>query len=434
MPISDLDNDSERPPPLGATIPWAKLRAIAIPSPKRRRAKRPLPQLFFGVTYFSLYLLLCWSVITAITWRLFPGSTTLVGVAALYSAAPIFLFIRRLRWNFYPTALFRVLVVRVLLYMQLMLPLVTAAGILGSLIGWPFGASLATARALALLMFVSALVLFTVGYLGSRSLVTRDVEARIPNLPQEFDGLRIVQLSDLHVGPQRSRTFLARVVRNVTALRADVIAVTGDLIDDRPEDVEVYAAALAELNAPFGVFMIPGNHDVYAGWNDVHALLRRLVPGHVLVNESRVIQKGAASLAIVGTGDPAGTQRGIGAQVGPDIPRALASVPANTVAIALAHNPALFPVLAERGVSLTLSGHTHWGQFAIPKRQWSLASRFLQYAMGTYQVGDSLLYVSPGTGYWGIPFRIGALPEITAVTLRRAPAAGISMGEAQRAV
>ena len=385
------------------------------------------------MTYFSLYLLLCWSVIAAITWQLFPGATALVGAAAVYSAAPIFLFIRRLRWDFYPNALFRVLVIRVLLYTQLTLPFVTVAALVGALCGWPFGAALFTARAFALVTVIGALVLFAIGYVGSRSLVTRGIEARIPDLPPEFDGFRIIQLSDLHVGPQRSRAFLSRVVRNVTALRADLIAVTGDLIDDRPEDVDVYAAAFAQLDAPHGVFMIAGNHDVYAGWTEVYSALRRLVPGHVLVNESRLVHRGAASIAIVGTGDPAGMQRGVGDEVGPDIPRAMATVPRNTVSIALAHNPALFPALAQHNVALTLSGHTHWGQFAIPQRGWSVASRFLQYAMGTYQLDNSLLYISPGTGYWGIPFRIGALPEITAVTLRRA-AAGITIGEPKTAL
>ena len=88
--------------------------------------------------------------------------------------------------------------------------------------------------------------------------------------------------------------------------------------------------------------------------------------------------------------------------------------------IAFAHNPALWPLLAKRGVALTLSGHTHWGQFALPKIGWSLASPFLEHAMGAHREQDSLLYISPGTGYWGIPFRIGASPEITLVTLHAA--------------
>ena len=91
--------------------------------------------------------------------------------------------------------------------------------------------------------------------------------------------------------------------------------------------------------------------------------------------------------------------------------------------IAFAHNPALWPALAARGVALTLSGHTHWGQFALPKLGWSLASPFLEHAMGAHTAQDSLLYISPGTGYWGIPFRLGAPPEVTLVTLRRGDSA-----------
>lgn len=385
------------------------------------------------MTYFALYLMLCWSVIVALTWRLFPGSTVLIGALAVYSAAPIFIFIRRLRWTFYPGALFRVLVVRGLLYTQLMLPFVAGAGLIGVLAGWPFGASLMVGRVLAFIVFVGALLLLVFGYLGSRSLVTRDVEAHIPGLPAEFDGTRIVQLSDLHVGPQRSRSFLERVVRTTASLKPDLIAVTGDLIDDRPEDVAIYAEALGKLSAPLGVFMIAGNHDVYAGWNDVASELRRLVPGHVLVNDCHVVRKGSAALTIIGTGDPAGTQRGVGNIVGPDIAKCYSRVESGATVIALAHNPALFPALADRGAALTLSGHTHWGQFAFPARNWSLASRFLEYAMSGYQRGNSLLYISPGTGYWGIPFRVGALPEITAVTLRRATAAKITVGESKRA-
>ncbi|MBC8086577.1 MAG: metallophosphoesterase [Phycisphaerae bacterium] len=386
------------------------------------------------MAYFTVYLLVCWSVVGVLTWRLFPGAAAAVIALAAYTAVPLYVFFYRLRWTFYPGALFRVAVVRVLLYTQLTLPFVALAGALGMLLAWPFDASLVFGRALALIVLVGACMLLLAGYFGSRSLVVRDVEARISNLPAEFDGLRIVQLSDLHVGPQSSRSFLERVVRTVETLKPDLIAVTGDLIDDRPEDVTVYAHHLGRLAAPLGVFMIAGNHDVYAGWTDVARELHRLVPGRVLVNESFIIKRGAAELAIVGTGDPAGMQRGAGAQVGPDLPRAFSGVPAGMVTVVLAHNPGLWPAIKKLRAELTLSGHTHWGQFAFPKRNWSLASRFLKHAMGAYHEDGSLLYISPGTGYWGIPFRIGALPEITAVTLRRSPIAGITMGEARGAL
>ena len=84
----------------------------------------------------------------------------------------------------------------------------------------------------------------------------------------------------------------------------------------------------------------------------------------------------------------------------------------------LAHNPALWPALARGGVTLTLSGHTHHGQLSIPRLGWSLASPFLELAMGVHRAGDSLLYIHPGTNFWGIPFRIGALPEVAVLTLR----------------
>jgi predicted MPP superfamily phosphohydrolase len=105
----------------------------------------------------------------------------------------------------------------------------------------------------------------------------------------------------------------------------------------------------------------------------------------------------------------------------PDVGRALARVPPGAFTIALAHNPALWPELASRGVPLTLSGHTHHGQLSIPRLGWSLASLFLEHSMGTYRRGGSMLYINPGTNFWGIPLRIGALPEVTVVTLRRGP-------------
>jgi predicted MPP superfamily phosphohydrolase len=133
-------------------------------------------------------------------------------------------------------------------------------------------------------------------------------------------------------------------------------------------------------------------------------------------------------LAIVGTGDPAGRRQGNGA---PDIDRALAGVPNGATVVALAHNPALWPALAERGVTLTLSGHTHWGQLAIPQLGWSLASPFQARAMGVHREGSSMLYIHPGTGYWGLPFRLGAAPEVTRITLQTGPEASITMAPAR---
>lgn len=367
------------------------------------------------VAYFAI----AWGTIAALAAGAFPGALAVALLVAVYFTLPLIAYIRWRGWPFYPGAAFRLFIVRPFWYAQLMLPLVASAGLLGALGGWPFGRAQEVGRVAAIVVFAVVAAILLAGYLGSRRLVVRRVDVGVPGLPPSFEGLRIAQLSDLHIGPHTPRGFLERVVRSTAGLNPDIVAVTGDLIDDRAEDVAAYARALSSLNAPHGVYMIPGNHDVYAGWDEVEQALRAAKLGTVLVNESHLIRRGRELLALVGTGDPAGGRRGT-SRAAPDIQRALAHVPANATIVAFAHNPALWPALAERGVALTLSGHTHWGQFALPKLGWSLASPFLEHAMGAHVEADSSLYISPGTGYWGIPFRLGASPEVTLVTLHAA--------------
>ena len=385
---------------------------------------------------FLAYQVASWSVLGIVTHDLGWLAPAIVALIALYTTIPLLLFVKWRGWPFYPGAAFRVLVVRAVLYSQLVLPFAAAAAVLGMLIGIPFGHSLLFGRlASGAVLGTTALVLLA-GYFGSRRLVVREVDASVPELPAAFDGVRIAQISDLHVGPQTSRRFLSRVAAAVRDAAPDIIAVTGDVVDDRAEDVPWYAAAFATLEAPLGVYIIPGNHDIYAGWDAVARSLRQRTTATILVNDARVVERRGSQLAIVGTGDPAAGPRLIGApneNAAPDVDRALATVPAGTTTVAFAHNPALWPGLAKRGVSLTLSGHTHWGQFALPRLGWSLASPFLEHAMGGHRAGDALLYINPGTGYWGIPFRLGAFPEITIVRLRRAHEAALTIGAAKLA-
>jgi uncharacterized protein len=396
------------------------------PRPRRRANARTVALRAAG------YFVAAWGTLTVLASGMFPGATAVVIALGLYCTLPLLVFIRWRGWPFYPGAAFRLLVVRPFLYANVLLPLVAGAGVVGALAGAPFGLSLDVGRWFAGSVLAIVGGVLVVGYIGSRWLVVRHVDAFVRDLPSGFDGLRIAQLSDLHVGPHTSRRFLDRVVRATHALGPDLVAITGDLIDDRAEDVRVYASMLGALNAPLGVFMIPGNHDVYAGWDDVERALRAADIGTVLVNEARVIQRGAESIALVGTGDPAGGRPGA-SRAAPDLDRTLADVPVGTTVVAFAHNPALWPSLASRGVALTLSGHTHWGQLALPRFGWSLASPFLEHAMGAHTRDDAVLYISPGTGYWGIPFRIGARPEVTLVTLRRAATASAHMHRARTA-
>ena len=395
--------------------------------PPARRSHRPRPARPLAiVSRLALYLVIAWGTLGILVGGLFPGGATTVGAFALYTTLPLVAFMRWRGWPFYPGKAFRLLVVRPFWYAQLMLPLVAAAGLLGLLVGSPFGHGLTAGRVSAAAVFVIVGAILVLGYFGAGHLVVRRVDVEVPGLAPEFDGLRIAQLSDLHVGPHTSRRFLRRIVEATSKLSADLIAVTGDLVDDRSEDVASYAQALGALSAPLGVYMIPGNHDVYAGWDDVERALRDARLGTILVNDARVLRRGGAAIAVVGTGDPAGGKRGT-SRSAPDVEQALSRVPEGATVIAFAHNPALWPSLAARGVALTLSGHTHWGQFAIPFLGWSLASPFLEHAMGAHTQEDATLYISPGTGYWGIPFRLGASPEITLVTLHSALAAAATV-------
>jgi predicted MPP superfamily phosphohydrolase len=381
--------------------------------------KRPFRIPASALAKVAIYFIACWTIIAVLA----ADSTAAliaVGALALYTTVPLFVFLRWGGWPFYPRKAFRLFVLRVFWYTQLLLPLVAATGLVATAIGAIFGHALDAGRIAAATALVLIGVIIAIGYIGSRALAVRDVVAELPDLPPEFDGLRVAQLTDLHLGPHLPRSRFERIADEMDKLQPDIIVVTGDIVDDRVEDLEVYAAILGRMRAPAGVYLIAGNHDVYAGWPAVERRLRRGDLGTLLVNESREIHRGGATIAIVGTGDPAG--RGFpDAGVAPDIDRALRDVPPGRFVLALAHNPALFPALAERNVGLTLSGHTHWGQVALPAAGWSMASMFLEDAMGVITRNRSLLYISPGTGYWGIPFRIGATGEITHLTLRRAP-------------
>lgn len=364
---------------------------------------------------------LWWAIVGGLLAPVLPGYGLPVLGAALATAAPLRVIFRMRSRGSYPSAAVRLWVFRPFLYVQLGLPLIAAGGVLGFLAGAPFGAAVSAGR-WGLLIAASAFAVAAVaGYLGSRWLRVKELDACFPDLPEALSGMRIVQISDLHVGPHTSRSHLAAVARKVRDARPDLIAITGDQVDDYAGDVAHFAEAFAGLSAPHGVFAVPGNHDMYAGWTAVRAGLEAMGIT-VLVNDAVEVPRGTASFWLAGTGDPAGV-RGRGA--GPDLPRTLARVPEGAFTIALAHNPALWPGLAQRGVHLTLSGHTHYGQLSIPSLGWSLASPFLEHAMGAHRLAGSLLYINPGTNYWGLPFRIGAFPEITVLTLRRGDRAAI---------
>lgn len=368
-----------------------------------------------------------WLVVGGLFAPLLPGGWWSVLGLMLLLALPVVAIVQGMGGGAYPSAFARLWVFRPFWYAQLALLALAAAGVAGLLAGAPFGAGARAGRWAAGGMGLALVAGAAWGYAGTRRLVVRPLDVALPGLPAGLEGMRIVQLSDLHVGPQTSRRHLARVAEAVRAARPELIVLTGDQVDDYARDVEPLGRALGGLAAPLGVVAVAGNHDVYAGWEPV----RRGMEGlgwRVLVNEAVPLERGGARFWVAGTGDPAGGRPGA-TPVAPDVARTLASVPPGAFTVALAHNPALWPELASRGVDLTLSGHTHHGQLAVPRLRWSVASLFLDLAMGAYRQGGSVLYINPGTNFWGIPFRIGALPEVTVVTLRREVGASARGGD-----
>jgi uncharacterized protein len=370
-----------------------------------------------------IWIVGCWAVIGALVQPVIPGGWLTIIAAAILATAPLAALIRDFTRSRYRSAFTRLWVVRPFWYVQLLLPLLAIGGLVGALAGLPFGAAGSAGRSTMAVVGVVLVLIGLWGYIGARRVVVRSLDLAFDALPAGLDGMRIVQLSDLHVGPHTSRRHLARITAAVREARPDLIAITGDQVDDYAGDVEHFVAAFGALSAPHGVFAIPGNHDVYAGWDAVRRGLER-AGFRVLVNDAIPLERNGARFWLAGTGDPAGGswRRGAVSSVGPDVDRTISRVRPGEFVVALAHNPALWPALAKRGVHLTLSGHTHHGQFSIPRLGWSLASPFLEHAMGMYRQGESVLYINPGTNYWGVPFRIGALPEVTVVTLRRGAA------------
>lgn len=385
-------------------------------------ARKGVPTVRIIIGVLLLWNTACWLVVGGLLAPVLPGGWHAVLLVAVLLLLPVGVLARGLGGAAYPSALTRIVVFRPFWYGQLFLPLLAGAGLVGMLGGLPFGAAARGGRWAIGLMGVVLLALAVWGYAGTRRLVIRSVDAAFPHLPPGLDGVRIAQLSDLHVGPHTSQAHLARVVEAVRAAGPDLIVLTGDQVDDYARDVEPFAASFGSLAAPMGVFAVPGNHDVIAGWDAVRRGMERMGI-RVLVNQAVPIERSGGRIWIAGTGDPAGRgwRGGGGGGAVPDVTRTLAAIPPGEFALALAHNPALWPELAVGGVALTLSGHTHYGQLAVPRLRWSVASVFLEHAMGVYRRGGSLLYISPGTNFWGIPLRVGTPPEVTLLTLRRGP-------------
>jgi uncharacterized protein len=269
-----------------------------------------------------------------------------------------------------------------------------------------------------LLAGAAALVAGSLGLWSLRSglgrVMVKRVEVSLSRLPPTLSGTRILHLTDVHVGPTIHRGFIETIVQQCNALTPDLVVITGDLVDGSVEELREHTAPLADLRAKYGVFFVTGNHEYYSGAVEWCSELERLGV-RVLRNERVSIGNESASFDLAGVDDHSAKKFGDGH--GEDLPKALRGRDLTRELVLLAHQPRTIIEAQDHGVGLQLSGHTHGGQLW----PWTYLVRLQQPVVaGLARFGNSLIYVSRGTGYWGPPMRLGAPSEIAELTLRSA--------------
>jgi uncharacterized protein len=289
-------------------------------------------------------------------------------------------------------------------------PLFAVGALLALPRGAPFGA-------LALGAYAVGLGFATYGVVVRRRWIrVRTIDVPIPGLDAAFDGYRIAQMSDLHIGGLWPRARTRRWVRLAKRLDADLVALTGDYVTNGTAFHEDIADVLSELRGRDGALAILGNHDYFG---DGEMLVTRLRARGVVVlrNERVVLTRGKSTLSVAGV-DDTWTRRA-------DVGRTLEGHVKGAPLVALAHDPRLFGELARAGAALVLAGHTHGGQLAVPffATRYNLSTFSYRYTAGTYREGTAMLYVNPGLGTTGPPLRLGVPPEITVFRLHPADAA-----------
>lgn len=274
-----------------------------------------------------------------------------------------------------------------------------------------------------LLVLGQLYVLFTGSMTGTDHLCVRRVTVRVPDLPDSFDGYRIVQFSDIHLGSMRSE-LLERAVEQMNRLHPDMIAFTGDIQNMRPDELTRHASTLSRLHAKDGVYSVLGNHD-YSQYVPKLPMQQRRhnemltrefhanVGWQLLLNDHRIIRRGNDSIVIAGEendGLPPFPSKA-------DLKRTLRGVNARSFVVMLQHDPSAWrrSILPGSNVQLTLSGHTHGGQMSLfGLRPTSLLGREDD---GLYQQSGRALFVSTGLGGF-VPFRFHMDPEVVEITLR----------------
>lgn len=267
---------------------------------------------------------------------------------------------------------------------------------------------------------------FAFGFIeGWKRLELKHITFTSPDLPPYFDGYRLVQITDFHLGSfPPGNDFVQKVVDATNNEEPDMILFTGDLVNNQASEVEPYLDTLRQLHASDGIYSIWGNHD-YCEYGNNHSIgalkrNRRMLYGyqeslgwHQLMNEHHVVSHGMASIAVIGVenpGQPPFTNRS-------NLKKAMKGLKPDMFKILLSHDPHHWRrEVVGKKIQLTLAGHTHAGQLKIGK--WTPACMAFKEWGGAYRIGEQMLYVSSGIG-GSFPFRLGAWPELTVITLKR---------------
>ena len=266
--------------------------------------------------------------------------------------------------------------------------------------------------AMAIMALTPAITL--VGFFMARRVApVVNVKVPLAGLPKELEGFTIAQISDIHVGQTIKRNFVEAIVDRVNLLKADMIAITGDVADGSVPDLAQHTEPLARLASRHGTYFVTGNHEYYSG---VHAWIRELerLGARVLVNEHVVIDHDGAALTVAGVTDYSAHHYDPSHRSDPHA--AAKGAPEHAPKLLLAHQPRSANSAEAAGFELQLSGHTHGGQFW----PWNFLVRLQQpFIAGLHRLGRMWVYTSRGTGYWGPPMRFGIPSEITLIRLVR---------------
>jgi predicted MPP superfamily phosphohydrolase len=253
-----------------------------------------------------------------------------------------------------------------------------------------------------------SLTAYALGFWNARFRVEKPkIEIPIADLPQNLKGLKIVQLSDMHLGTGPDHLLIKKVVEETLSLHPDLIVLTGDIFDGMIAELDLEIAHLKRLQAPHGVYFVLGNHECYWNWQECVTKVKELgfIP---LLNEGVDLKIQGESVFVAGLTDPAS------AHVGGEAPKVPIPPLHSKFNLMLVHQPQLATRVASEPYHLQLSGHTHGGQF-FP---WNLAVKKIYPISGGLGKEKNLwVYVSHGSGYWGPPIRLGTLGEVTQLTL-----------------